>query len=664
MSTPKSVESEAARIGPYRLLDRLAVGGMAEVYRALFTPSAGADRAVVVKRMLPELLEHSECVRMFEDEARIGERIRHPNVVQVLGSGTHEGAPYLALEYVFGVDLHRLLRHLRSTGQALRPPLSLFVATRLLAGLAAVHAATDSEGRALGVVHRDVSPSNVFLSVHGEVKLGDLGIARAMLRERGTKRPAQDGARGKLGYLAPEQLGEGLVDARADIFAAAALVAELLMGQPLFSGPSELAVLLAVRDADIHAFQRHAADLPKELRGALEAALCRDPEERTARAEDLCEALDAFVGEPEQRLASELGALVRRAHEASSLTPPPRERTSLARTVEADARMLLALSPGDPSATPTPRVALDPNGPTASIYEVERDGAPPSLYSYANLVAALVGGEVAPHALVVVNGGDAKPAHHLPEMVRHLLPSAREPALGRARLGDTTELFDLSVTPATEVFGYAYRTRFSGLAVFEGEARHKEVHFARGVPVRVASRAREELLGQRLVADGTLSEGELSLALAMMPRYEGRLGDTLLALDLLTPVALFRALSLQARERLGEVHEWPEGRAALYGELELPARGFPIEVQPIGFLRDGLVRRAAAGLPLFAPPWSGARLGAEPWPRAAHALPQALEALRARFVSPLPLATFVGDAAVDSTEIALLLSLGALRWVA
>jgi serine/threonine-protein kinase len=249
-------------------------------------------------------------------------------------------------------------------------------------------------------------------------------------------------------------------------------------------------------------------------------------------------------------------------------------------------------------------------------------------------------------------------------MVRHLLPSAREPVLGRARLGETTELFELSVTPATEVFGYAYRTRFSGLAVFEAEGRHKEVHFVRGGPVRVASRAREELLGQRLVADGALSEGDLSLALAMMPRYEGRLGDTLLALGLLTPVALFRALSLQARDRLGEVHEWPDGRAALYGELGLPARGFPIEVHPIEFLRDGLGRRAKVGLPLFAPPWSGARLGAEPWPRAATALPPPLETLRRRFLSPLSLDVFAGDGDVDSTEIALLLSLGALRWVA
>ena len=653
-----------ARIGPYRLLDRLAVGGMAEVHRALFSPGAGAERAVVVKRLLPELLAISECVSMFEDEARLGERISHPNVVQVLSSGIHEGAPYLALEYVFGVDLHCLLRHLRLTGQALSPPLSLFIATRLLAGLGAVHAATDAEGRPLGVVHRDVSPSNVFLSVHGEVKLGDLGIARALLRERGTKRARDDGARGKLGYLAPEQLGDGVVDSRADIFAAAALTAELLMGQPLFSGPSELSVLLAVRDADISAFAHRAAELPEDLRSALEAALRRDPDHRTSTAEELRIALEPFVNEPAKHLASELGALVRRAHEASRDTSEPRERSSLARTVEADAHMLLALSPGELSRTPTPRVTLDPNGPTASIYEVEREGAPSKPYSYASLVAALVGGEVDVHARVSVNGGEARPAHRIPEMVRHLLPSTREPALGRARLGDTSELFDLSVTPATEVFGYAYRMRFSGLAVFELESRRKEVHFVQGTPVRVASSAREELLGQRLVADGTLSEGELSLALAMMPRYEGRLGDTLLALGLLTPMTLFRALSRQARERLGEVNEWAAGRAALYGELELRPRGFPIEVQPIEFLRDGLVRRAGAGLPLFAPPWSGARLGAEPWPHGVTALSPELEALRTRFATPLRVAAFTEDPTMNSIEVALLLSLGALRWVA
>ncbi|MDQ3032905.1 MAG: serine/threonine protein kinase, partial [Myxococcota bacterium] len=270
-----------SRFGPYTLADRIAVGGMAEVFRAHEPRSVGDPRVVVIKRMLPSLASEAGARAMFEEEARLGGYVEHDNVVRVLGFGDEGGQPYLALEYVPGLDLWRLTRWLTRCGRTLDGPLAIFVVRELLAGLHEVHEARDLEGRTIGIVHRDVSPSNVLLSVHGDVKLGDFGIAQALLRESYPQATLSDRAKGKLGYLAPEQVRGLPADRRADVFAAAVIAAELLMGRPLFAGGSELAVLLAIRDAQVRPFEECASSLPEGLGSAILCALAGDPDART-----------------------------------------------------------------------------------------------------------------------------------------------------------------------------------------------------------------------------------------------------------------------------------------------------------------------------------------------------------------------------------------------
>lgn len=318
-------------LGPYRLAHRIAVGGMAEVYRALWPQAAGADRSVVIKRLLPGLVDDPEQRAMFEHEAKLGRRIQHPNVVELLAHGIEGDAPYHVLEYVFGVDLWRLTRGLRGSGRVLPRPLALWVGTELLAGLAAVHGARGEAGEPLHVVHHDVSPSNVFLSVHGDVKLGDLGIARAALHDR-TDAAAR--AKGKLGYRSPEQVLGRPVDARSDVFAAGVVIAELLMGRPLFAERTEVGALLAIRDGDLAPLHQLLPHLPAGLGEALRRALEHRPERRTASAEALRAALLPFLDLPPSRLREELGArVVATLDEGAGLG----DRTSLAETFEQEA---------------------------------------------------------------------------------------------------------------------------------------------------------------------------------------------------------------------------------------------------------------------------------------------------------------------------------------
>ncbi|MBK7153734.1 MAG: serine/threonine protein kinase [Sandaracinaceae bacterium] len=292
---PPADSPEDARFGPYRLVDRVAVGGMAEVFRAIEPRPAGEDRVICVKRMLPHLASEPGALAMFEEEARLGAHIRHPNVVQMLGFGEAGGQPYLALEYVRGCDLWRLLRWVQHQGLGLPLETCVYVVRQILKGLAAVHEARDDDGLPLGVVHRDVSPSNVLLSVHGDVKLGDLGIAQSHLHAH---IPARHSGRrmGKLGYLAPEQVTGAALDVRTDLFAVGVIAAELLMGgKPLFRGGSELAILLAIRDGNIDQFASTAKSLPEPLRAFVVHLLAAAPDARPHSAMEALAVLDAVI---------------------------------------------------------------------------------------------------------------------------------------------------------------------------------------------------------------------------------------------------------------------------------------------------------------------------------------------------------------------------------
>ncbi|MCZ7683132.1 MAG: serine/threonine protein kinase [Sandaracinaceae bacterium] len=313
-----------APFGPLTLLERIAVGGMAEVFRAREPRGAGEPRTVVVKRMLPHIAGEPGAARMFEAEARIGRLVAHPNVVAVLAFGEISGQPYLTLELVPGIDLGRLRAWLARERSRLETPLALHVGAELLAGLHAVHEAKDEHGHRLEIVHGDVSPSNVLLSTKGEVKLADFGIAQARLRAS-FPQAASSRTRGKLAYLAPEQVRGEETDRRADVFAAAAVVAELLVGEPLFSRDSDLSTLLAIRDASLERLEPHRGRLPPALVDALERGLARDPEDRVETAAALALALRGLVTGDRAALRERLGALVSRASAAleQARTPAP-----------------------------------------------------------------------------------------------------------------------------------------------------------------------------------------------------------------------------------------------------------------------------------------------------------------------------------------------------
>ncbi len=219
--------------GKYLLHERIGAGGMAEVFRATYSPEGGFAKTVALKRVLPAYADNAEFITLFRLEAQLCSRLAHPNIVQVLDFGRFADTYFLAMEFVDGVTLRKLI-----DGHGRGLPLSavLHLATELLAALEYMHGRTDEGGQPLELVHRDLNPPNVLISSQGEVKLADFGIARATSRVQLT----QEGrVRGKGGYLAPEQAAGEALDGRTDLFALGVTLWEAVTGQPLFSGSND-----------------------------------------------------------------------------------------------------------------------------------------------------------------------------------------------------------------------------------------------------------------------------------------------------------------------------------------------------------------------------------------------------------------------------------------
>ncbi|WP_257463475.1 serine/threonine-protein kinase [Archangium lipolyticum] len=263
------------QLGPYRLVRRLGAGGMAEVFLALAFGASGFEKRVVLKVLRPEHQGNPTYERMFLEEGRLGARLSHRNLVGVHDLGYADGAYYVRLDYVEGADLASLLAH--GTPGA---PLALFVADELALALAAVHGLEDEAGRPLGLVHRDVTPSNVLVSRLGEVKLADFGIAKATLLRDQTRSGVR---KGTYAYMSPEQVRGGVLGPASDLFSLGTTLHELLTGRRPFDGETPLETMERIREADVGPLE----DVDEDLRPALRACLARGPEDRPGSAEDV-----------------------------------------------------------------------------------------------------------------------------------------------------------------------------------------------------------------------------------------------------------------------------------------------------------------------------------------------------------------------------------------
>ena len=294
------------RVGRYDVVGRLDVGGMAEILLGQLRGARGFEHPVVIKRILPHLSSDPSFVQMFLDEASIAAGIRHPNVVHVHELGQEGEDLFLVMEYLEGEPAHGVQLRAAARGMRLDPGICAWIVAQAAAGLHAAHELTSPDGRVRNVVHRDVSPQNVFITYSGQVKVLDFGIAKAA--DRNTKTDTGL-VKGKFNYMSPEQCRGEPVDRRTDVFALGVVLYELLTGRRLFKRSTQAATIRAVLEHEVIPPSELVPDIPPELESACMKALSRSRKRRYQSAAELRRDLlrVAIAGHdemPEQRLAS------------------------------------------------------------------------------------------------------------------------------------------------------------------------------------------------------------------------------------------------------------------------------------------------------------------------------------------------------------------------
>jgi TonB family protein len=314
---------EGERFGHYTLLERIAVGGMAEVWKARMRGVEGFQKTVAIKKILPHMTDNAEFVGMFIDEAKLAAQLSHPNIVHIYDLGKIGRDYYIAMEYVEGKDLRSLLNAGRRKGLPLPLGLALMIAARVASALDYAHRKRDFEDREMELVHRDVSPQNVLLSYEGDVKLCDFGIAKAVSKASQTQMGA---LKGKLQYMSPEQAWGRPVDARSDLFSLGSVLFEMVTGDRLFSGDSEISVLEAVRQGRVRSPRQVDPSVPAEVDEIVIRALAVDPQARFQTAGEMKQRLEAVLSTLSlQHGPTDLAAYIHRVLEpdAAPVETPP-----------------------------------------------------------------------------------------------------------------------------------------------------------------------------------------------------------------------------------------------------------------------------------------------------------------------------------------------------
>jgi serine/threonine protein kinase len=295
--------------GRYELVHPLGKGGMSEVFLSRLTGAAGFEKFCIIKTILPQMSADPQFVHRFQHEAKVLVQLNHANIAQIYDMGEEARAFYMAIEYIAGVDLGRLIDKTQARHDRVPVPVALYIAQRALEALGYAHRKVGNDGQALGIVHRDVSPQNVMVSYEGDVKVIDFGLAKSAVSKKGTM-PSM--VMGKLGYMSPEQARGEPVDYRSDIFSLGVVLWEMLAGRALFQGQTVGEMVAQMSNPKVPSLREFRDDVSEELEGIVRKSLGAKPDERYARADQMARALnEVIVREGHSMGAEEVGTYVR-----------------------------------------------------------------------------------------------------------------------------------------------------------------------------------------------------------------------------------------------------------------------------------------------------------------------------------------------------------------
>ena len=527
--------------GNYVLVDHISSGGMADVFRAKVQGIRGFTKTVAIKRIHEHLLERTRFLRMFTDEAKIASRLVHNNIVQIYDLGEVNSMPFIAMEYVSGRDLYRVLKRLAAMNRKFPWRLATLVISEVCNGLHFAHEFRSPDGQPQEIVHRDVSPRNVVLSYGGEVKLTDFGVARARDREEHTEHGV---IKGKVRYISPEGAKGEKVDRRSDIFSLGIVLAEMLTMAPLRDAPNEMVMLLDIRKGN---FDRGRIDeLPEALRTVIDRAIATDPDDRyptaAAMRDDLMSRVDAATQPMSQaEVATFMHALFTDDIEREKRSDHKAEQELLK---ELQQQVAEASGGGAPS-----QVAMPVGGNPLNVFRGREPGpvAVPAIETESDLVGP-------------------------PDFSGVLMAQS-----------------------LCNLFHCLAETREHGRLRLIREPIRKSVYFEEGHPVFATSNIESERFGEYLVAHGDVSREQHTEVLDFAARKGIRFTEALLALDVCTPNHLFTALGSQVRDRILDLFTWTVGSFEFYRNCKPPDPVLPLNLRCHTLIHEGVQDRLPLG---------------------------------------------------------------------
>ncbi len=563
------ITTQALHFGTYAIDTRLGAGGQSAIYLARGVSQGDRSSAWVVVKT-PKTAGNPQQAAALAKEARALTLVDHPNIVRLLESHLGAQPPYLVLEYVAGVDLHRLLRLSAPNNKGVPVELACFLCHGVALALGALHEPPSPD--VPFIYHGDVSPSNILLSEHGDVKLSDFGLARTEggvppSSPRPTNPPPGKATWGHRGYLAPERLDGGPPARAADIFGLGVVLAELLTGGPVFAGDGELARMISVKEGNMTPLLQHGDVVPRDLMDLCRRCLNPNPEARPT-AFEVALVLERRIHKQsmnEQKLARSLSAWVSWAKQQPRHTEE-QVRQSLrvlraSQTIAAAARV--EVEDG--------RALLRPAGANSS-----------QSVSYSELVALAASGKLDGSDEVALFGGDFEPVSRIPALARHVVPSSSALTSRVSPHGPADYCVELGETPLLTVIGRLLSKQAKGLLLVErehsGRTQRKDIYVDLGRVTHVSSPEPNDRLGESLIAAEVLTRQELSAALKHMVRTQGQLGESLVALKLVDPVVVYQALCSQGRDRIVDACAWTSGTARFFSGVTRPQVAFPLDV--------------------------------------------------------------------------------------
>jgi serine/threonine protein kinase len=529
--------------GKYVLVDHISSGGMADVFRAKVQGIRGFTKTVAIKKIHEHLLERTRFLRMFTDEAKIASRLVHPNIVQIYDLGEVDSIPFIAMEYVSGRDLYRVLKRLAAMDRKFPWRLATHVINEVCTGLHYAHDFRSPDGQPQEIVHRDVSPRNIVLSYNGEVKLTDFGVARARDREEHTEHGV---IKGKVRYISPEGAKGEEVDRRSDLFSLGIVLAEMLTMAPLRDAPNEMVMLLDIRKGNI---DRGGIDaLPEALRSVIDRAMALDPDDRYPSAEAMRNDLMSKVDPA--------------THPMNKAEVATFMHALFADDIEREKR-------GDLKAEQDLIKELQKRAEESQQIGTEsRATRRATTTNPLNIFADRMPGPVAVPAVPTTSQQD----------------------------GPSTFTGSLMTNSLCGVFHWLAENREGGRLDLIREPVRKAIFFEEGHPMFATSNVESERFGEYLVAHGEMSREQHAEVLDFAARKGIRFTEALLALDVCTANEFFTFLGAQVRDRILDLFTWTSGTFAHYPSARPQDPVLPLNLRSHTLIHEGIQDRLPLGV--------------------------------------------------------------------